>query len=250
MHDRSAGQPVVEIAEHDDQRVAHRVEILEDLPHLKSPFVDAKTEVGREHMHERAADLDGRRQRPARLAALHRQIDAMHVDDRMPGEQRVAEALRHGLSRRPQRALVADPASSDDRAAGFERDAGRIGELLQRDDVGIQLGDDGGDAIRIVASVGADARVHVVGRDAKGGGGGHSAELRARDGWDRPTARTGESAEACGVPRERRAGRAAPIVISAFEIDGSSSVWRTARRGRQRHDRRGEPDERAGQDTP
>ena len=92
----------------------------------------------------------------------------MHVDDRMPCEERVAEAfLPLGVARWPQRALVAIQRREDDGAAGFQRDTGRIRELLQRHDVRIQFADDRGNAIRIVASVGADALVHVVGRDAK-----------------------------------------------------------------------------------
>ena len=40
VHDRAARQPVVEVAEHHEQRVAHRVEILEDLPHLEPAFAE------------------------------------------------------------------------------------------------------------------------------------------------------------------------------------------------------------------
>ena len=81
MHHRSARQPVVEIAEHDDQRVADRLEILQNLPHLEPALVDAQAEVRREHVHDGAADIDGRGEGAARFAALHRQIEAMHFDD-------------------------------------------------------------------------------------------------------------------------------------------------------------------------
>ena len=100
------GQPVVEITEHDHEGVADRIEILEDLPHLETPFVDPQAEVGGEHVDDGAANIDGRGQGAAGFAALHRQIEAMHVDDAMPGEQRVAEAFRHGVTGRAQHALV------------------------------------------------------------------------------------------------------------------------------------------------
>ena len=104
---RAARQPVVEVAEHHDQRVPDRIEIVEDLPHLESPLADSQSEMRREDVHLRAPHVHGRRQGAARLAALHGQVDTVDFDDRMPREQRVAEALRDGLPRRAQRTLVA-----------------------------------------------------------------------------------------------------------------------------------------------
>ncbi len=65
MHDGSAGQPIVEITEHHHQRSADRFEILQDLAHLETPFMDPQAEMGGEHMDDGAADLEGRGQRPA-----------------------------------------------------------------------------------------------------------------------------------------------------------------------------------------
>ena len=138
--------------------------------------------------------------------------------------------LRHGLPGRSERALIAVERRQDDRTARFERDAGRIGELLQRDDVGVELGDDGGNALRIVASVGADARVHVVGRDAKRGRGGRTQPNSARARWLatdganwRIRSRVRTSAASCDEERSPRRWS-----ISAFDSDGSSSVWRSS----------------------
>jgi hypothetical protein len=165
VHDRAARQPVVEIAKHHVQRVAHGLEILQDLPDLKSPFPDAQAEMGREHVQLRAAGVDRRRQRPAGFPAVHRQIDAMHFHDGRAREQRVAEALRDRLPRRTQGALIGVEHREEDGFARFQRHAGRVGELLQRDDVGVQFADDPHHAIWIVASIPAHAGVHVIGRD-------------------------------------------------------------------------------------
>jgi hypothetical protein len=81
------------------------------------------------------------------------------------GAQYVATPLRDGLPRRAQRTLVAVQRREHDGLPRFEGDTGRIGELLQRDDVCIELADHGGHALWIVAAVGADASVYVVGRD-------------------------------------------------------------------------------------
>ncbi len=141
MHDRAAGQPVVEVAEHDEQRIAHRLEIVEDLPHLELPLAYAKTQMGCEHVHLHPFDLHRCRKRATLLPPFDRQVDTMHVDDGMPRQQRIAEALRHGLPRGTERALIAIQGCEHDGLACLERDAGRIGEFLQCDDVCIQLAD-------------------------------------------------------------------------------------------------------------
>jgi hypothetical protein len=93
----------------------------------------------------------------------------MHVDDRMSSEERVPETLASaGLTGRPECALVAIQRCEDYRSAGLQRDAGGIGELLQRNDVCVELLDDRRNAVRILASVGSHALVHVIGGDAKG----------------------------------------------------------------------------------
>src|SRR5678810_1062611 len=86
----------------------------------------------------------------------------MHVNDGMASKERVTKALRDVLTCWSERTCIAVQRRQDDRTACLERDAGRIGEFLQGDDVGIELGDDRCDAFRVVASVSADARVHVV----------------------------------------------------------------------------------------
>ena len=75
----------------------------------------------------------------------------------MASEERVAEALRDVLPRGSQRTRIAIQRRQDDRDPRLERNAGGVGELLQRDDVGVELRDHRGDTLRVVASVGADA---------------------------------------------------------------------------------------------
>jgi hypothetical protein len=95
----------------------------------------------------------------------------MHLDDGMAREQGVAKAFRNGLSRpvpcRAERALIAIERRENDRCPCFQCDAGWVREFLQRNDIGVQLGDDGRDAIRIVTPVSPHTRVHVVSRDSK-----------------------------------------------------------------------------------
>jgi hypothetical protein len=168
---RPSREPIIEVAKHDNQRIANRIEIVEDLPHLKSSFVNAKAKVCREYMQQRAADIYRRGQRAARFAVVHRQIDATDLHDGMTCEQRVAEAFGLGLSRplpcRAQGTLVAIERREDDGRARFHCNAGWIGELLQRDDVRVQFPDHRRHAIRIVPSVPPHTRVYVVGRDPK-----------------------------------------------------------------------------------
>ena len=174
---RAPGQPVIEVAKHDDSRIADRIEIVQDLPHLKSAFVDAKAKVCREHVQQRAPDINRRRQRPSCFAALHRQVDAMDLHDGMTREQRVAEAFCFCLSRplpcRAQRALIPIERGEDDWRARFQCHAGWIGELLQRDDVRVQLRDHGRHPIGVLTPIPAHTGVYVVGRHPERRGRGH-----------------------------------------------------------------------------
>ena len=204
---RPSWEPVIEVAKHDNRRIANGIEIVQDLPHLKSAFVNAQAEMCREHVQGRAAGIDRRRQRATRLAALHRQIDAMHFHDGMARKQRVAEAFRHGLPRpvscRAQRALIAIERREDDGRARFQCDAGWVRELLQRDDVRVQLPNHGRHAIRIVTSVSPHTCVHVVGRDPERRGAATSRTPLGRDGW-RPPGQTDESGETLAAPMPTR----------------------------------------------
>ena len=94
-------------------------------------------------------------------------FEAMHLDDRMTRQQGVPEAPRGDLTRRPQGAFVPVQGDELDGLPCLDRDAGGIRELLQRHDVRVQFADDRGDALRIVAPVGADTGVHVVGGDSQ-----------------------------------------------------------------------------------
>ena len=166
---RSARQPVVEITKHDDEGVTNGLQVLDDLPYLKSPLVNAQTKVRGEHMKLGSLDIDRRRKRTARLAARHRQIDAMHFDNPMARQQCIAKALGYRAAGTvtcgAQRARIPIQRRQDHRLARFDRDARWIRELLQRDDVGIQLCDDRRDAIGIVAAISSYTRVDVVGCD-------------------------------------------------------------------------------------
>ena len=139
----------------------------------------------------------------------------------------------HVLPRRAERTLIAIQHRQDHGTACFQGDAGRIRELLQRDDVRVELADDRRDAIGIVASVGADARVHVVGGDAKCADSAALAELRAvamaGDRW-RELANQQERSEP-GGNRDEQHGRA----------DGRSAAF-DSRGIEQRCDEAGRPD--------
>ena len=228
MRSRSTREPVVEVAEHDDRRIANRIEIVQDLTHLKSAFANTQAEVCREHMKLCIADIDRGRQRPARFAALHRQINPMHLENGMPREHCVAEAFHRGLpwplSCRTQSTLVAIECRKEDGVARFQRDAGWIRELLKRDDVCVEVPYHGRDPIGIVTSVSPDAGVHVVGRDPKRRPRGHQPNS-ARPRWPETAganwriSRIARSADASANSRT-----AAPIVSSPFDTDGFNSV--------------------------
>src|SRR5687767_8335612 len=104
MRGRPAGQPVVEVAEHDHQGVSHGIEIRQKLPYLKAPLAYAKPEMRRQEVHRRAVEVDRGGDRSARLATVHRQVDAVDVDNRMPSQQGVPETPRRNGSRGTERA--------------------------------------------------------------------------------------------------------------------------------------------------
>ena len=168
---RSPRKPVVEVPKHHNRCVSDGIEIVQDLPHLKPAFVNTEAKVGCEHVQQRAANINCRRQRPASFAPFHRQIDPMNLHDGMSGQERVAEAFRHGFSRtlscRPERALITIERRENNWRPRFQSNAGWIRELLQRDDVRVEVGDHCRHTIGIVPSVPPHARVHVVGCDPK-----------------------------------------------------------------------------------
>ena len=110
----------------------------------------------------------------------------VHLDDWMACEQRIAEALCDGLpfpvSCRPQRARVVIQCFEEDRLPRFDGRAGRIRQLLQGDDVGIQLGDHGRDAIGIVSSVSPHTHARCRLRHGRRGR-SHIRTPLCRDGW-------------------------------------------------------------------
>ncbi len=144
-----------------------RFEVRQQLLHLEAALAHAQPEMRREHVHRRAADVDGRGEGAPRLASVEGEIEAMHLDDRMTRQQGVPEAPGGDLARRPEGAFVPVQRDELDGLPGLDRDARGVGELLQRHDVRVQFADDGGDAIRIVTPVGADTGVDVVGGDSQ-----------------------------------------------------------------------------------
>src|SRR5687767_8542002 len=126
VHDRTSRQPVVEVAQHDEQRPLHRLDILENLADLEAPLMDAQAEMCRQYVQWPAAHVERGRQRAPRLAPLDREVEPMHLDDRMAREKRVPEALHGVLTRRAERALVLAERREADRPPGFYRDGGRI----------------------------------------------------------------------------------------------------------------------------
>jgi len=67
----------------------------------------------------------------------------MNIDDRMSSEQGVAEAfLPLRVTRGSERTLITIHGGENHGAAGFQRHAGRVGELLQGDDVRVQFAHD------------------------------------------------------------------------------------------------------------
>ena len=164
VNDRSAGQPVVEIPEHDEERVPHRIEILRRSADLKPAFADPQPQMRGQHMDQLPRTFS--------VAAIAPRGSRRSIDRSMRWTSTMGWRVKSALPKHcvtvlprvgPSAHVIAIQRRQDDRAPRFERDAGGVGELLQRDDVGVQFGDHRGDAIRVVASVGADTRVHVVG---------------------------------------------------------------------------------------
>ena len=96
--DRSARQPVIEIAEDHHERVTDRIEIGQQPCDLESTLTDAQPEMGGQEMHVCAVDVDGGRQSPAWLAAIDGQIETLDIDNRMACQQGVAEAAQSRAS--------------------------------------------------------------------------------------------------------------------------------------------------------
>ena len=89
----------------------------------------------------------------------------MCCDDRQPAQHRVAELMAAELPRRRHH-----PAHAERRADLLGVPAAvrtRADDFLQRDDVGVDRAEHGGDALGPRAPVEAAAAMHVVGRDAQ-----------------------------------------------------------------------------------
>src|SRR5688500_1382630 len=149
----------------------------------------------------------------------------------MARQQCVAETFGHRFSRpvscRAQRARITVEHCQHNRLACLQRNTRRVGNLLQRDDIGIQLSDHRCHAIGIVAPVSAHARVYVVGRDAQRPGRYHQPNSALVRWLDKADANRRINTTARTAPAIATSTTAAPIVANPFDSVGFNSVWRS-----------------------
>ena len=118
--------------------------------------------MGSDDSQEESVAIQRRVDRVARLPAMHTKIDSAARNHRQPREKSISELTefcsKRGCcdGRRVRRAL---------KNIQHVFIAPRL-QFLQRDDIGIQLGDDAGDALRIVSSITTDAAMNVIRRDS------------------------------------------------------------------------------------
>jgi len=140
----------------DDRREALR---------LVAPLEDRGAEMDVVDVQRGAVDGDVDALKAARLAGLPREIVFEVVRDRKAAEHRVAELMAAQL------ACGRHHPSHAERGAEFFRVPAAVRprphDFLQRDDVGVDGAEDGGNAVGTRAAIDAAAAVDVVGRDAK-----------------------------------------------------------------------------------
>ena len=111
-----------------------------------------------DHAQLLAADVEIDVERVARLAPAVTELEAAHIEDFAAREKRIAVRPVVAHERQAGHALHLH-------AAGDVIQA--VIDLLQPHGVAVELADDLGDARGVLAPVGADAAVHVVGGDAQ-----------------------------------------------------------------------------------
>ena len=151
------GEPFVDVAEHDEALLRLAYEI-DQLAHLPAPLGREEAEVGDDDAHRLAAHIEVDVERVARLAASIAELEAPHVEHGVPGEQGVA--VRPVMAHERQ-------ARNGGHAEALRDVVEAVIHLLQADGVAVELADHRRDARGVLAAVGANAAMHVVGRDAQ-----------------------------------------------------------------------------------
>ena len=164
---RQPARPLVEIAEHDlrpgDAPVvddAGEPDGLFAALEQRRPEVDVV-----EVQHVAAADVEIDALRQARLAGLPGQVVLLMVPDGKVAEHDVAEERVAQVPRRRHHPAHAKRRADLRGLPGLER--ARADDFLQRDDVGLDGGEHGGDALRAASAVETAAPVDVVGDDSE-----------------------------------------------------------------------------------
>ncbi len=124
-----------------------------------------RAEVDVVHVQRAAVGGDVDALHAARLARLPREIVFEMLRDGQPAEHRVAEQMAAQVPRRRHH-----PAHAQQRAELFDLAVAAwsgADHFLQRDDVGVDRAQHGGDAFRAGAAVEAAAAMDVVGGDAQ-----------------------------------------------------------------------------------
>ena len=252
VHDRPARQPVVEIPEHDEQCSR---EPSRDTRGSAGPGTGARGRAGRGAPRARAAGV-----RPTSIVAASaprgsrrsdRQIDPMHLDDRMAREQRVAEALRHGLPRRAERALIAiERRQTTGGRVSSATLAGYVNSCSATMSASSSPMTDG-HAIGIVAAVGPDARVHVVGRDPDSRGAPQAISQTPPARGDRETdganCRIRRNVRSPAASATSSSAGARSVISRVRRRTGAAASGEAAAQTAERGDDRRQPDHGAGQ---
>ena len=153
--------PLVDVAR--EHRGVHGLVLQhpQQLLHLQPALAGPQAEVRRDEPQRPHRGVDDHVERTARLAARHRQIEPRRLEDREARQHEVAVVAAPALARPAFHGV--EPGRGDQRVA--QSGCAALADLLQRHDVGAHLGDHLRDALRGVAAVAADARVHVPRRD-------------------------------------------------------------------------------------
>ena len=162
------GVPLVEIAHHHRrQRFLQAGQLIEHGAGLPLAPQPDKAEMHADDPDLQIADLQIGQRRSARLQRRQHQPLAAQQFDVLAHQDRVAvpaEAARpHAEADRPEMRHLRDQAGRQRRQPVTEPAI----DLLQRDDVGIEFGEDVENLFRPPAPVGADALADIVGRDTK-----------------------------------------------------------------------------------
>ena len=140
-------------------------QLIEQPADLRAPLAGQQAQVGDDHAHGDAVDVEVDVQRGARLASIDGQIDVPDVQHRAAGQERVAVVTVGAEQGRPGDRVMAQRRREVLHLHGRAGLAGAGVDLLQTDDVGVDLPQHGRDTGRVALAVGADAGMDVVRHD-------------------------------------------------------------------------------------